>query len=294
MKITGRARANWVVRILLLVGGMAIITVCSRDHVKLQRLWSAEVPADGPLVGMFVPDTEDLLVWTQGQLFRIGAGHDVVEIHVPGEGPIKAVREDTAGFLEVISDGMLHRRGPNGWSARRVLRNSHGSVAQASYTGACKWLIGSPSGDSIVYSYWDGGAVWDRVAEFPEPVRMNQGSSSTILSDATGRTFDIWIVDCQDGVSTLVPTHSTALPEPPPDGKWWSVGVVEITSGYLQTVADLRSDWRMLIYYDHRGRYVRRSFLEAPLGFVGSTARGELVAFADFGEPTVLVYSVAN
>jgi hypothetical protein len=46
---------------------------------------------------------------------------------------------------------------------------------------------------------------------------------------------------------------------------------------FLQTVVDLRSDVRTILLFDSRGREIRRTTIEAPLGYIGVSGDGSVV-----------------
>jgi len=51
---------------------------------------------------------------------------------------------------------------------------------------------------------------------------------------------------------------------------WVGLATLAIDSGYLRTFADLRSDHRVLVLFDHNRRYVRELRLNAPMAFIGT------------------------
>lgn len=59
--------------------------------------------------------------------------------------------------------------------------------------------------------------------------------------------------------------------------EWAGLPVVELDSGYIQTLADMRSDQRILVLFDHAGTPVRHRVLDVPLGIVASNPTAHLL-----------------
>jgi hypothetical protein len=61
--------------------------------------------------------------------------------------------------------------------------------------------------------------------------------------------------------------------------------------GYIQTIADLRSDHRTLLLYAADGRFIRSSQLEVPMAVVSTDPQSErIIAVRDVGRQEVAVY----
>jgi hypothetical protein len=70
-----------------------------------------------------------------------------------------------------------------------------------------------------------------------------------------------------------------------------SLGTLALDHGYLQTIADLKSDLRVLVLYDTDGRVIRQSRLDVAIGMQYSIpARRLLLAAVRTNESQLIVY----
>lgn len=70
-----------------------------------------------------------------------------------------------------------------------------------------------------------------------------------------------------------------------------SLSVLELDQGYVQSLADLKSERRYLVLYDIQGEPIRVSQVEGAFGLVSIGAgTGRALAFTDFGGERLLVY----
>lgn len=84
---------------------------------------------------------------------------------------------------------------------------------------------------------------------------------------------------------------ATAITAGQPAADWASLSTLPLDCGYLQVLADLRSDRRRLLVYDAAGRLLRETEMDVPIGFVSSSPSGRrLVATRHLGTSEIVQY----
>lgn len=72
---------------------------------------------------------------------------------------------------------------------------------------------------------------------------------------------------------------------------WVAMPVLDLGTGFLQVLADTRSDERLLVTYDVGGRVVRCSRLTVPVGLFAAASRPRLIiGLADLGTPSIEIF----
>lgn len=67
--------------------------------------------------------------------------------------------------------------------------------------------------------------------------------------------------------------------------------MLSLDRGWIQTLADLRSDRRVIVVFDSTGAEVRRLEMDAPFGFVASSRDPqEVVALRALGKAELIFY----
>ena len=91
------------------------------------------------------------------------------------------------------------------------------------------------------------------------------------------------------------PQHPLDVLASSPDPAWVGLSVLSTRFGFLQTLADLKSETRLLVSYDRLGRVIRRSRIATPLGLVASDPIAELVVgYASLRRPTLILYRLTG
>ncbi len=89
-------------------------------------------------------------------------------------------------------------------------------------------------------------------------------------------------------------------PDPPPTGEgegelppnWLALSALHLDPGFLQVIADVTSDGRLLVTYDAGGGVLSQRLVAAPFGFVGTASQAPImVALRTFEESELVVYS---
>lgn len=143
------------------------------------------------------------------------------------------------------------------------------------------WLLAhAPTPDRLQYRILTSDAM-GRVAQ--PSTRVFSASESfrdTPLVTAAGSTIiqshSRWPFHWQqrDNVGTVL-LHSSAVRDSSPLGgaeyrSWIGLAVIPLDRGFIQTLADLRSDSRFLVRYDSHGAVVTAVNLSVPVGFMDS------------------------
>jgi hypothetical protein len=73
--------------------------------------------------------------------------------------------------------------------------------------------------------------------------------------------------------------------------EWRALALLSLDRGWIQTLADLRSDRRVIVVFDNSGVEVRRLEMDAPFGFVASSHDSqEVVALRALGKAELIFY----
>jgi hypothetical protein len=130
--------------------------------------------------------------------------------------------------------------------------------------------------------------------------RMTSGPG-VLLICRSNAPFDTWVVQRQSGrlVRHFQPSSMARVSTPTTsDGRtrprWFAAATVALDSGYVQTLADARSDDRMLILFDRSGAEIRQTRVSVSMAFVGvDQTRHELLAVRNSGVNELVWYSWA-
>lgn len=154
------------------------------------------------------------------------------------------------------------------------------------------------TGDSTGRSVWSLNLKPFR-ADLPDSLsRIDltaKPASKGILITLRWKPFRTYLVDSLGGLRlTLQPPDGLAACTPGAKCSQpilASLSVLELDQGYVQSLADLKSDKRYLVLYDLRGAPIRVSQVDAAFGLVSAVpgTRGAL-AFTELGGDRLLVY----
>jgi hypothetical protein len=281
-----------------------------RGRITLERLRSVELDEGAQVRGAAFGPGDSIVYWTAREVFTLGP-----ELERPrrrcspfqsrpmaaafGSSSRDVEVIDSAGRL-IVSDGSACRRmsldtggrllsaarSTNGWvglvrpsaasppiviDLARVRSRRIEPLWPPLKPGDEDWLFVTPSDKGVVVGMGRPPFWWSRI---------NAADSPELI--AAGRTVS-------------EPLYPVALAAADADPAWASKTVLTTKYGFLQTLADLKSEARVLVRYDSTGRVVSTSRISAPLGLVASSPNSDLVlGFASLKRPTLILYRLTG
>ena len=260
------------------------------DDGPLLELDEARVialPPERAVIGVAAAGDGRIAAWTARQLIVTDTGGAPLPTADIAARPI-AAWFDSAGALEVVDGhgGRVHRFLSDGSHAGfRELGVPVRIGAAARAPGG--WAVGG-AGEDGRYRVYAAGDGPPRLLLTIDPdtllarrlssYRLDPARDAVLVSEAE-LPFRVWRVG-RDG---------SAAPAMMPRGvrdrvttrgereRWVALSVVEVGGGYLQTLADLASDRRLLVLMGRDGSTLRITEVAAPLGIAGTSADGEYV-----------------
>lgn len=276
----------------------------SAPVLELEEAYAYVLPDSLRLNGLTARDSANVLAWSADRLLLVNpmqtAGSPVVRhlraapiaAAVTGESTFEVVdaagewRGDlhpsqspaSTGRWTVVTQPLNAARTPKGWVGGG--RDEHGRYRLVSLlsSGAPR-VLWTVSPDTL-----RGGRL---------PAYLLSPSAAGVLMSEAESPFRTWRVDWDGTVHVPFAPRRAALPprRPGQDARWVALPVVDLGSGYLQTLADLGSDRRVLVTFDQTGRQVRASVLRVPVGIAGKSEDGRfLVGARDVGQPELVLY----
>lgn len=272
--------------------------------LELEEAFAYTLPDSLRPTGIAVRDSAEVLVWSL----------DRVVVVNPTDSAARATvrRVRAAPLAAVINDGatlgVMDATGEWRYDLRRadapVKAGSPGEPLQIlnAVRTPRGWVVGGTDGQGrfhLVSRRPSGPSdvLWtispDTLREGRLPGYLLSPSTAGVLISEAESPYRTWRVDWDGSVHVPFAPRRSALPpgRQGRDARWISLPVVDLRTGYLQTLSDLGSDRRVLVTYDDRGRQVRVSVLGVPLGIAGMSEDGRfLVGARDVGRPEVVLY----
>lgn len=149
---------------------------------------------------------------------------------------------------------------------------------------------------------WDGGPAWTELRDwaagvFPQGVAESwiTGAGVGLLVAEARYPFKAYQLDPKGSVA--IEFESFARSRFLQTGgewdstRWVGLRLLPLEPGYVWTLADLNSDKRVLVVYDHRGKVARQSLIDAPMGLIATCpTRHKLLAGRYTNRSEVVVY----
>ena len=257
-------------------------SVRPRQTVSLREIGAIEVPAWFRVSGAQILDSLSALVWS--------AAHPQL-LHCSATG-CQVVYQDTArilgafstssserGAVEVVATNPFYIRRVSAGEQRDLLPARPDSSVYAATRLRRGWVIattGSPEQrqESVSLNYLPLPGVSDQPVEVhlgTRFVHLSSTGDSAAIAQEVYHPFRAWTIVVGGGraasrqqsldLSTIGPIDTVsfvALPR------------LSVENGALLTLADLRSDARILIHLDTSGRLLSSVHIEAPVGFISS------------------------
>jgi hypothetical protein len=267
-------------------------------RLELEEHRSYDFPRDEPVLGIAASGGAPWVAWSRGAVAVFAAADqepatfstlplgdlDAVAL-VSGDTLLEAVDARAPRLLRFDRRGHVRTERPLALPG----------TVRASVRHGDRWVIGVA--DSLEYRVY--AVSWGA----PPPVLLHRRARSTSAGEG-----DYQIAAAGGGVllTDLGPPFATRRIGAPADSfapgpaarellraersaRWISLPVVDLGTGYLQTLADLAGDGRVFVSYDRTGRprSVRR--VDAPVGVVGITPDRRLLVGSRGGRPSQIV-----
>ena len=288
---------------VLVPGGSA-----SAQRLRLTEVESLDIPTDWVPTGLHVGNNDWVVLWSAGRQTMLVTGPPVsewIEIAPLHGDPVGARIVSTSPLqIEFVdrSSSRLLTVSQDGQIAGIVELGEDLSLASAQYSDGNWYLSSHPdtSRAEIEIHRVDSNGVLhllhgmvgpDGSAYFAGP-RLSRTEGGILLTQEDPPFSGLRINSAGTSIQTLRPFDDSSLTrfmEDGPEGIWISLGVVDFREGFLQTLADLRGDRRLLITYSAKGVRLRRTVLNAPLGIVGASWDGERIYAVRDGSSLELV-----
>lgn len=153
-------------------------------------------------------------------------------------------------------------------------------TVESAVRGANEWFVGgrTDAGQTRVYSAVEGSgtrlihSVDGRRGQNPVRRFHLSAAGADVLLMMTEAPFTTFHLAERGSIRSFAPEAHAPLGALLNDStrRWVALRTVPLDRGYLQTIADVRSDKRLMVLYDRQGRVVRHQVLEAPIGFLGA------------------------
>jgi hypothetical protein len=293
MRLTLRPLAILLFGAPLLNGDAVVREEAQRSGLVLELACSVEGPwADREIAGAAVLDPSGVAVWDRtGSVLAIGGcGHGWREWHPAGGGLLNVRFIDRNRIAALVRHPMrIAIRDSLGTHVTTVPVEGLMDAAEATSTGS-GWFVRNEAGDTL-WQVGPNGQVtpvhrdsWPRLPN--DAYHMSATDTAVIFTSLDPRVRPNVFID--------VTSESN-----PKDLRFWSRGPAEmlglpilgLSRGFLQTLVDLRSDNRVLLYYEGLQQLPRVIELKAPFGlFAASHTSQTLVGLADLDERRVLIF----
>lgn len=294
--------------------GLGVAASCAQTlpELELTEVYSYSIPESIRVAGVNVDAADRVIVWSDrgtllmligrggGTVRRLGAVDELVSAairKVPATGS-----EHTPDVIELLTrSGAVVRMD----SAGRVVSTRMVSGLQGS-TGAARldegWFaIITSSGEStstLVYAPDSATNVRPINLRGPTtglvgtlPLRLSSDGGSVIVTQARYPFSSVMLAPSDSNPILRFSSLPTAVLGDDP-ASYIAMPILPIGGGFVQTLADLGSDRRILILYSAVGTILRTTALDAPLALVAHRqAAGRLLALRRAGATEVVGYS---
>lgn len=289
---------------LLLVGSMPGSVACQSPELELfeQDSWTA--PADFRVSGAVYSPSGEILVWSRDPARVITLNSDLEilnDLRPPSTLEIVAVGRGSSGTTELLS------RGPLGIS--RTVRGDDWSFQALDLEGIPSVAVRNESGWYVRLTMTSptdrAWTVFVPLEGPPEPILDNDMGRAAANLTATDSTVVVTLTESPHRW-TVVDGANVGLTGQPPSAlldslsaaidrgvqrQWHAVGTVPLDNGYVQSIADLTSNWRVLVLYDGGGRPIRNPIFRLPMGIFGSDIESKsLYAVVRLNQTEVIRY----
>ena len=285
------------------------LSIASANSLELIESLAVPLPASDQVVGGKLLGPDSVAYWTTSSV-RILTNKLRTRSTLCGgllDSPRAVAHGNGGAHVEILDKRGIVVAHPGGHCVRRNLHGGGQSISSGTRTtSGWVWIQTDPNGATSIVS--ESAA---HSSALPDPFKIDDRDSTlnTLLLSSSGEGFAItlsqhpftWAVFLRDsmiGRGTLPPdilnsnSSQLANPRPFPPPLWIATGLVDIGAGFLQVIADLRSDRRMLFLFNADGSFVRAMPLDFPFGVLDSDPdRRRILAIRRPDSLELVVYS---
>jgi len=241
------------------------------------------VPSGASLSGVSAPDSATFVAWGGADVYVLAARQPTAATVLKASRPV-AVRLTRGDRLETIEAGeqVVGTYGPDGKRLHARKLSLPIEITGAVAIGDV-WMIGgadssryhvfsvAPDGHRRPIQQWAG----DASARIAPAMHLSPAGRDLLVTDMDA-PYSVRRVNSNGRILASFSPAKDALPALGTRGdashdRWVSLPAVYFGDGYLQTLADLTSDLRVVIAYDRHGNQRSAAQVHAPIGFVGTT-----------------------
>lgn len=270
-------------RAALTMGVVVLVTgaVQTLPDMELQEVDRWEAPDGFDVSGLVGNASGGLFVWSSHRVIELDSDLDPVADYQLHGGAVLAVGLREAGAVEVFrsTPPTIVSINRDGSVRDSVALQLHTRVVDAILTPA-GWVILTASGEDpsinhlvrvlspggdvqllavteLTGSLWsDGACIYLAQITSPHKVEVFDLAGHLYLSTSARGDF-------VDSLAVALGSRGGAR-------IWVGLPALPVGPGFVQTIADLSSDWRVMALYDAEGRPVRSRVYRVPMGFLAS------------------------
>lgn len=242
------------------------------------------------MAGSAIADNGAILYWLRGNAFvlrlregstdtlcRKGVRHVVAAGFTVGDSVVEIVDSDPTGrAVRILRATAPHCRvrARAGLAARVVAaaRSGTGWVLATEDESQVQGYVGIDAGGSEL---WTVAGDSGRAAATNPSMASMTGSTSGIVCSSMAWPFKTSLITNSGEVTPLLQPDSALLAEA--DTGWIGLAAIPILHGFVQTLADPRSDRRVIILFDSNGHILSLSRVETALGLVAAAPSGRVL-----------------
>ncbi len=259
----------------------------SQQRLQLTEIESLEIPEDWVPTGLHVGTNNWVVLWSEGRgtlLVTERPASEFIEVAPLSGAPIGARIVSTSPLRIEFADRFSSRLltvGQDGEITGIVELSEDLTLASAQHSDGDWYVASHPDSGRVQIEIHrvDANGVVHLVHSVVEPERsayyarpsLSRTEGGILLTRENPPFSALLINSTGSSIQTLRPFDDSNLGrfmEDGPEGIWISLGMVDFREGFVQTLADLRGDRRLLITYSPEGVPLRRTALNAPFGVV--------------------------
>lgn len=309
---------NYVLVIVILVFGCQNspgsanrqLPTSAANQLELIESLVVALPASDQVVGGKLLGPDSVAYWTNSSVQVLTKGLSTSSTLCGGllDWPRAVAHADGGTEVEILDRRGIVVSHIGGRCVRRDLHGSSGSISSGIRTArGWVWVERDPDGVTSMNSEFPIAHVSQSLTG---AFKLGERDSTlnTLLLSPSGEGFAVtlsqepfaWAVFLRDSMIRsgkpppgVLDTSSFQLIDPSGVAPWWiTTGLVDLGSAFLQVIADLRSDRRMLLLFNASGSFVRATALDFPFGVLDSDpAQRRLLAIRRPDSLELVVYS---
>lgn len=255
----------------VMLGGS--VRASASQSLQLEELSSWSPPAEYEVSGAAIARDGSVLIWSLRHpvlvVLKDGAARSLAVDSVAI--PLSAALADS-GRIELFDSGLpgLVTYDLEGRFLHEHRLGIPGVVESAVAVGGTWYAATRTAPDSVVVYRASPSLPGEVVGHAPgrASVHLRAHGGDLLLTEAS---WPFRIQRWRGGARTWFDGDSASVERPPADsGLWTSLAAVPLDGGALRTMADLRSEARVLERFDAEGRLVRTLRVDAPIGIVAT------------------------